>query len=62
MNKEKSKLFCCFSVPLRDFLRSQGITYEMCALNEKSRKTMWVYVRTEELEKCLDEWRLRKPN
>ena len=49
-------------MPLRDFLKNQGITYEICALNEKSHKTMWVYIRTGELGKCLDEWRLRKPN
>ena len=59
---KESKLYCCFSVPLRDFLTNQGVSYEICALNEKTHKTMWVYIRTEELGKCLDEWRLRKPN
>lgn len=57
-----SKLFCCFSVPLRDFLTENNIRYEICALNEKSKKTMWVYIRTEELNKLLKTWSLRKPN
>ena len=34
-----SKLFCCFSVPLRDFLAENNVKYEICALNEKSKKT-----------------------
>ena len=57
-----SKLFCCFSVPLRDFLAENNVKYEICALNEKSKKTMWVYIRTEELNKLLKTWSLRKPN
>ena len=61
MNEKKEKLFCCFSVPLRDFLTKQGIKYEICALNEKTKKTMWIYMRTEELNKELDTWRLNKP-
>ena len=61
MKEKKNNLFCCFSVPLKDFLTEKGIRYEMCALNEKSHKTMWVYMRTEELGKYLDEWRLRRP-
>lgn len=61
MNDKKGKLFCCFSVPLRDFLIKQGIEYEVCALNEKTKKTMWIYIRTKELNRELDTWRLNKP-
>ena len=57
-----SKLFCCFSVPLRDFLAENNIRYEICALNEKSKKTMWIYIRTEKLNKLLETWTLKKPN
>ena len=55
-------LFCCFSVPLRDFLAENNVKYEICALNEKSKKTMWIYIRTEKLNKLLEAWSLRKPN
>ena len=48
-------------MPLRDFLAQNGVRYDMCALNEKTRKTMWIYVRTEELNKLLNEWSSRKP-
>ena len=32
------------------------------ALNEKSKKTMWIYIRTEKLNKLLEVWSLGKPN
>lgn len=57
-----SRLYCCFSVPLRDFLTENGVRYDMCALNEKTHKTMWIYVRTSKLNKILETWSLRKPN
>lgn len=59
MNK---RLFCCFSVPLRDFLTAQNIRYELCALNEKSHKTMWIYIKDEKLNNALDLWSLSNPN
>ena len=30
---KESKLYCCFSVPQRDYLTSNGIKYELCGLN-----------------------------
>ena len=56
----KSKLFCCFSIPLRDFLTIHNVRYEICALNEKSKKTMWVYMRTQKLNELLTEWSTKK--
>ncbi len=56
------KLFCCFSVPLRDYLTSNGIKYELCALNEKTHKTMWIYMRNEKLNIVLNKWSLSNPN
>jgi hypothetical protein len=49
-------------MPLRDFLTENGVRYDMCALNEKTHKTMWVYVRTNKLNKLLETWSLRKPD
>ena len=58
---KNNKLYCCFSVPLRDYLSENGIRYDMCALNEKTHKTMWIYIRTDKLNNLLKTWSLRKP-
>ena len=51
-----STLYCCYSVPLRDYLMSNGLRYEICAKNPNSDILMWVFVRTEQLNKLLKEW------
>lgn len=49
-------LFCCYSLPLRDYLRSVGIKYELCALNPNNHKMFWVFLRNEQLNVALDKW------
>ncbi len=49
-------LYCCYSLPLRDFLKSNGMKYKLAALNPNSKKMFWVYVKTKKLDKLLDEW------
>lgn len=56
------RIFCCFSIPLKDFLSSQDIKYDVCALNEKTHKTMWLYIKDEKLDIALNLWSLSKPN
>lgn len=53
-----SKLYCCYSLPQRDYLAINGIRYELVAENRKSHKPMWVYIRNEKLDKLLKEWSL----
>ena len=55
---KESKLYCCFSVPLRDYLAQQNIRYELCAVNPNSNKMFWVYIKNEKLDKLLNEWTL----
>lgn len=31
-------LYCCYSIELRNFLNSNGLRYEICALNHLNRK------------------------
>ena len=57
-----SKIYCCFSVPLKDYLTQQKIKYDICALNPNSKLMFWGYVRTEKLNECLKTWSLRKKN
>lgn len=50
------KLYCCYSLPLRDFLSEHGIRYEIVALSPNTKSTMWVYIKTDALDKLLDKW------
>ncbi len=50
------KLYCCYSVKLRDYLYQNGIKYALCALNPNSRNMFWAYIRTPELDKLLTLW------
>lgn len=50
------RLYCCYSLNLRDFLYKHGVKYEICALNPNSKNMFWVYFRTEKLDKLLTQW------
>lgn len=50
------ELYCCYSLPLRNFLRDNGMRYKLCALNPNSHKRFWVYIKNEKLNKLLNEW------
>lgn len=50
------RLYCCYSVGLRDFLYQHGVKYELCALNPNSKNMFWVYFRTDELDTLLTQW------
>lgn len=50
------KLYCCYSLSQRNFLKKNGLKYELAALNPNSKNMFWVYVRNEKLDKLLDEW------
>lgn len=53
---KNSRLYCCYSVPLRDYLLQNGIRYEICAKNPNSDILMWVFIRTEQLNNLLKIW------
>lgn len=53
---KNSKLYCCYSVPLRNFLSENGLRYEISAKNPNSDIYFWVYIRTEKLNKLLSLW------
>ena len=57
---KEHKLYCCFSYPLVCFLTNKKITYEIVALNEKSHKKMWIYIKTPDLIEALAEWSNKK--
>ena len=51
-----NKLYCCYSVRLRDYLYKHGIKYSLCALNPNSKNMFWAYIRTPELDELLNLW------
>ena len=54
------ELYCCYSLPLRNFLYENGLRYKLSALNPNSKKLFWVYIKTEELDELLDRWSANK--
>lgn len=50
------ELYCCYSLPLRNYLRNNGVKYKLAALNPNSKKLFWVYVKDEKLDNLLNEW------
>ena len=50
------ELYCCYSLPLRNYLRDNGLRYKLCALNPNRNKVLWVYVNDEKLDNSLNEW------
>lgn len=53
---KKSKLFPCYSIPMRDYFSSVGIKYELVGLHPETKNMFWVYVKTPELDKAMLEW------
>lgn len=57
VNKIKqSKLFPCYSIPLRDFLTAKGIRYELVGVHPKTNKMFWVYIKDDKLDRYTSEW------
>jgi hypothetical protein len=51
-----NKLYCCYSVDLRNFLQKKHVKYEICGLNPNNKRMFWVYIRDEKLNNLLTEW------
>lgn len=56
-SKLEKRVYCCYSLNLRNYLSSLGIMYEVAGLNPNSKKMFWVYIKDEELDKALDNWK-----
>lgn len=57
---ENVKLYCCYSLNLRNYLYDNGLRYELAALNPNSHNLFWVYVKNDKLDKLLDKWSANK--
>lgn len=45
---------------MRDYFTSKGIKYDLVWLYPKSHDMFWVYIKTAELKKAMQEWSLKK--
>ena len=43
MKSTADKLYCCYSLNLRNYLYENGLKYELAALNPNSQKLFWIY-------------------
>ena len=59
-NPTNVELYCCYSLPLRNFLCINGVKYRLAALNPNSKKLFWVYIKDEKLNTLLDAWSANK--
>jgi hypothetical protein len=50
------KLYYCYSLNLRNYLRDNGVKYKLCALNPNSQKRFWIYIKDKNLDILLDKW------
>ena len=50
------ELYSCYSLPLRNYLRDNGLRYKLCALNPNSQQRFWVYIKDEKLDTLLNKW------
>ena len=50
------KLYCCYSLNLRNYLYENGLKYELAALNPNSKKLFWMYIKTKKLDELLTKW------
>lgn len=55
------KLFPCYSTKLVNFLIQKGFKYQIVGLHENTKKKFWIFIRSEKLNKVLDEWSETKP-
>lgn len=63
MGKKYDKLlYVCYSLPQKDYLRKNGIGYEIGGKSMSTDCPFWVYVRDEKLDKVLKSWSLGSKN
>lgn len=55
-----NKYFYCYSYPLKEFFKKNGLMYITAATNHSTNKTYWLFEGNEKLNMLLEEWRSNK--
>ena len=58
MNEQK--IYCCYSMNLKNYLAENGVRYELEAMSKSTHKTFWLYIIDDKLRSLLEEWTARK--
>lgn len=58
----EKKLYCCYSMPLMNFLQENGFRYEIVAKDTHNDKLFWVYMKSEKLDTYLKKWTANRPD
>lgn len=54
------RLYCCYSLDLRNYLYKNGVKYKVVGLNPNSKRMFWVFIKDEQFEKLIQDYeRLR---
>jgi hypothetical protein len=56
----ENKYFYCYSMPLKDFLKSQGLKYITKAINPRTNTTYFMFEKGEDLDKAICKWQKMK--
>jgi len=51
-----NKFFYCYSVKMKDFLKSQGFNYITKALNPNSKRPYFMFNKSQELDSSIQKW------
>ena len=54
------RLYCCYSLTLRNYLIENGLRYKIVAKNPNTLKDFWVFVRDKKLDILLNDWTANK--
>ena len=54
------EIFVCYDKVQRNYFRDLGFKDLIYGLHPKTKKTLWVFMRTEEFNKAFEEWLNRK--
>ena len=52
----ENKFFYCYSIKMKDFLKSQGFVYITKALNPNSQKPYFMFNKSMELDEAIKMW------
>jgi hypothetical protein len=52
----ENKFFYCYSVKMKDFLKSQGFVYITKALNPNSQRPYFMFNKSIELDEAIQKW------
>lgn len=58
---QNTDIYRCYSVNLMQFLSQHGVRYILIALDVKSQRKFWAYVKTDEFQKLLRQWMDNNP-